>query len=244
MRIEFQPAYVLHARPYRDTSLLLDLLTPDYGRLGAVAKGVRRGKSQRRPLLNPFQPLLVSLSGNSALKTLTAVEAEVEVNSAGHRLQGVALYSGFYVNELLVRLLGENDPEPALFDGYRWTLTTLASLEPGQSPEPLLRQFEWRLLDTLGYGVSFTEEAETGAAIRADALYRFDPEAGFVPTYSSRPPQGTPSLFQGRDLLKCAETDFSNPDVLAVAKRLNRQMLQPLLGSRPLKSREFFRPGG
>ncbi len=238
MRIEFQPAYVLHTRPYRDTSLLLDLLTPDFGRVGAVAKGVRRGKSQRRPLLNPFIPVLVSLSGNSSLKTLTAVEAD----GIAHRLTGLSLYSGFYVNELMVRLLGEQDPNPDLFDDYRWTMNALAA-SPTESPEPVLRQFEWRLLGNLGYGVSFTEEADSGEPVRADALYRFEPEAGFIPTYSSRDPRETPKLFIGADLLACAEADFSNQQTLATAKRLSRLMLHPLLGSKPLKSRDLFRPG-
>lgn len=236
MRIEFQPAYVLHTRPYRDTSLLVDLLTPDYGRIGAVAKGVRRGKSQRRPLLNPFIAVLVSLAGRSNLKTLTAVEAD----GPSHRLSGLALYSGFYVNELLVRLLGEQDPNPDIFDDYRWTMQALSALN-GDTPEPLLRQFEWRLLNHLGYGISFTEEADTGDAIAPDALYRFDPESGFIPTYSSRDPRETPKLFIGADLLACAQADFSSQQTMSTAKRLSRQMLGPLLGVKPLKSREFFR---
>lgn len=241
MRIEFQPAYVLHTRPYRDTSLLLDLLTPELGRVGAVAKSVRQGKSRRRPLLNPFTPVLVSLQGKSGLKTLTAVEA----NGPSHHLVGTALYSGFYVNELLVRLLGEQDPNPDIFEDYRWVLQALASngADPAGSPEPLLRQFEWRLLESLGYGISFTREADTGEPIDPQSLYRFDPEAGFIPTYSSRDPIHTPQLFSGADLQACARADFSDPQVLANAKRLSRMMLQPLLGNKPLKSRELFRPG-
>lgn len=240
MRIEFQPAYVLHTRPYRDTSLLLDLLTPDQGRIGAVAKGVRRGKSQRRPLLNPFIPVLVSLTGRSNLKTLTGVEAD----GPQHQLLGINLYSGFYVNELLVRLLGEQDANPNLFTDYRWTLTALAenSRQPGQSPEPLLRQFEWRLLEALGYAISFGEDAATGSAIAPDGLYQLDPEAGFIPVYQAPGAGGqAPQRFRGADLIACAQADFSRPETLAAAKSLNRQLLQPLLGGKPLKSRELFR---
>lgn len=239
MRIEFQPAYVLHARPYRDTSLLLDLLTPEWGRIGAVAKGVRRGKSQRRPLLNPFIPTLVSLQGRSSLKTLTAVEA----NGQGHRLAGAHLYSGLYVNELLVRLLGEQDPNPPLFSDYCWILEALAaaSLRPGASPEPLLRQFEWRFLQALGYGISFAEQADSGAPIEPEAHYRFDPEAGFIPVYVSETSRPAPQLFKGEDLLCCDRADFSREQTLFAAKRLSRLMLQPLLGGKPLKSRELFR---
>lgn len=239
MRIEFQPAYVLHTRPYRDTSLLLDLLTPDLGRVGAVAKGVRRGKSQRRPLLNPFTPILVSLQGRSSLKTLTAVEA----NGRGHHLSGLTLYSGFYVNELLVRLLGELDPNPDIFDDYQWTLEALSAInaETNRSPEPLLRQFEWRFLESLGYGIGFDQEADTGNPINPAVSYRFDPEAGFSPAEESQTQANSPQLFLGRDLLACANTDFSNPQTLTTAKRLSRLMLQPLLGGKPLKSRELFR---
>lgn len=241
MRIEFQPAYVLHTRPYRDTSLLLDLLTPDLGRVGAVAKGVRRGKSQRRPLLNPFTPILVSLQGKSSLKTLTAVEA----NGRGHHLTGMTLYSGFYVNELLVRLLGELDPNPDIFDDYQWTLEALAAIsaESSSSPEPLLRQFEWRFLESLGYGISFDQEAETGNPIDPAMAYRFDPEAGFIfaGAFQAHAQEISYQLFSGLDLLACARTDFSSLQTLAAAKRLSRLMLQPLLGGKPLKSRELFR---
>lgn len=238
MRIELQPAYVLHTRPYRETSLLLDLLTLDYGRLGAVARGVRRGKSRRRPLLNPFVPLLVSLAGRSSLKTLTGLEPD----GPPRQLSGVALYSGFYLNELLVRLLEEQDAAPVLFDDYRRAVAALAGHRAEESPEPLLREFEWRLMEALGYGVSFSREALTGEPLRAGGIYRYDPEAGFVAT--SADAAGTESLLAGADLLACAVGDWSDPRTLATAKRLNRQMLRPLLGDRPLKSRAFFRTRG
>jgi len=255
VRVELQPAYVLHSRPYRDTSLLLDLLTPDWGRLSAVAKGVRRGKSQRRPLLNPFIPLLVSFQGRSNLQTLTGVEAE----GPGHGLQGLALYSGFYLNELLVRLVGEWDANPAIYNDYRKVLCRLAQLgsqragadDPqsdfpkSDSPEPILRLFEWNLLSHLGYGIDFVREAQTGAAIEPDSLYQFDPEAGFIgPLARERQDPDSMAragLFRGEDLLACDREDFSRPPTRVAAKRLSRLMLQPLLGARPLKSRELFK---
>lgn len=255
MRVEFQPAYVLHTRPYRDTSLLLDLLTPDWGRLPAVAKGVRRGKSQRRPLLNPFVPLLVSFQGRGNLQTLTGVEADGPVL----RLQGLGLYSGFYLNELLVRLLGEWDASPAIYRDYQQVLQRLSQLTQGlpnpeqaspdrtlaDSPEPILRLFEWNLLSHLGYGINFNREAETGAEIRASSLYRFDPEAGFIGPQSIDPETlssaARSNLFRGEDLLACDREDLSNPQTRATAKRLSRLMLQPLLGSKPLKSRDLFK---
>lgn len=250
MRVEFQPAYVLHTRPYRDTSLLLDLLTPDWGRLSAVAKGVRRGKSQRRPLLNPFIPLLVSFQGRGNLQTLTGVEA----NGSGHRLQGLGLYSGFYLNELLVRLLGEWDASPAIYQDYQQVLQRLSQAvqgspspneTPTDSPEPILRLFEWNLLSHLGYGINFNREAETGTEIQATSVYRFDPEAGFIGPQPIDPETlssaARASLFRGEDLLACDREDLSNPQTRAAAKRLSRLMLQPLLGSKPLKSRDLFK---
>ena len=262
MRVEFQPAYVLHTRPYRDTSLLLDLLTPDWGRLSAVAKGVRQSKSQRRPLLNPFIPLLVSFQGRGNLQTLTGVEAK----GPGHRLQGLGLYSGFYLNELLVRLLGEWDASPAIFGDYQQVLQRLSQLvmespsagnnpdthpdthpnaDPPKSPEPILRLFEWNLLSHLGYGVNFNREAETGADIQAQSLYRFDPEAGFIGPQAADPETlnrtARASLFRGEDLLACDRKDFFEPQTRAAAKRLSRLMLQPLLGNKPLKSRDLFK---
>jgi len=250
VRVEFQPAYVLHTRPYRDTSLLLDLLTPDWGRLSAVAKGVRRGKSQRRPLLNPFIPLLVSFQGRSNLQTLTGVEAD----GPGHRLQGLGLYSGFYLNELLVRLLGEWDASPAIYRDYQRVMQRLSQLTQGSpgpdetstnSPEPILRLFEWNLLSHLGYGINFNREAETGAEIQAASLYRFDPEAGFIGPQTVDPDTldstTRASLFRGEDLLACDREDFSNSQTRVAAKRLSRLMLQPLLGSKPLKSRDLFK---
>ena len=250
MRVEFQPAYVLHTRPYRDTSLLLELLTPDWGRLSAVAKGVRRGKSQRRPLLNPFIPLLVSFQGRGNLQTLTGVEAD----GPGHRLQGLGLYSGFYLNELLVRVIGEWDASPAIYGDYQQVLQHLSQMTPGspvpeevpsESPEPILRLFEWNLLSHLGYGVDFNREAKTGADIQAHSLYRFDPEAGFIGPQPVDPETlggaARASLFRGEDLLACDREDFSSAQTRAAAKRLSRLMLQPLLGSKPLKSRDLFK---
>ena len=254
MRVEFQPAYVLHTRPYRDTSLLLDLLTPDWGRLSAVAKGVRRGKSQRRPLLNPFIPLLVSFQGRGNLQTLTGVEA----NGPGHRLQGLGLYSGLYLNELLVRLLGEWDANPAIYGDYQQVLQRLPQTvmqspdsgshpgtSPPESPEPILRLFEWNLLSHLGYGVNFNREAETGAEIQAASHYRFDPTAGFIGPQPADPETlnraARASFFRGEDLLACDREDFSNSQTRVAAKRLSRLMLQPLLGDKPLKSRDLFK---
>ncbi|HSX69900.1 MAG TPA: DNA repair protein RecO C-terminal domain-containing protein, partial [Pseudomonas sp.] len=136
-----------------------------------------------------------------------------------------------YLNELLLRLLPAEDPHPALFEHYALTLQALAANPP---LEPLLRAFEWRLLDELGYGFALDIDI-AGQAIAADGLYRLQPDAGLEPVG-----QLQPGLFQGVDLLAMAKADWSAPGALAAAKRLMRQALAPHLGGRPLVSRELF----
>ena len=157
MRVDLQPAYVLHSRPYRDTSAIIELFTPEYGRLSAVPRGVRRQSRRRSSSARsqPFSPLLVSFSGRAELKTLVASE------SAGqpHVLAGNSLFSGLYMNELLVRLLHRHDPHPELFAFYA---ATLKDLSAGAALEPVLREFELKLLDDLGYSFDFSVDAQTG----------------------------------------------------------------------------------
>lgn len=235
MRIEFQPAYILHTRPYRDTSLLIDFFTPEMGRVGAVARGVRQSKGTKRALLNPFTRLLVSLQGKSSLKLMTAIEAEGPVC----HLSGAQLYSGFYLNELLVRLLPEMDAHPQLFYTYQ---TCLHNLQAAVELEPLLRNFEFTLLQELGYAVDFFSDSLTGADIVSDGHYGFDSQMGFfrIEQTSNTPLSSSVPIFFGKDILNTGERDFSLPETRQAAKRLSRLMLQPLLGSRPLQSRELF----
>lgn len=234
MRVDLQPAYVLHTRPYRDTSMLVDLFTPEHGRVALVAKGVRTGKSRRRALLNPFTALLVSFQGRGGLKLLTAVEAQ----GPGLILQGAALYCGFYINELLLRLLAEHDPHPYVYENYQ---STLMALSREQQLEPWLRRFELSVLEELGYGINLDAEANEDTPLQADAWYQFENELGFTQVPSNVHSAGAQSLFLGRDLLAIAADDFSHRDTRQAAKRLTRAALQPLLGNRPLKSRELFR---
>lgn len=217
------PAFVLHSRPYKETSALVDFLTPQ-GRLRAVLRGAR-GKAGS--LARPFSPLELELRGRGELKNV----ARLESDGVSHWLQGQTLYSAMYLNELLLRLLPAEDPHPALFDHYSLTLQALAGNPP---LEPLLRAFEWRLLDELGYGFALNVDIG-GLPIRASGLYRLQPDAGLEPVL-----QLQPGLFQGADLLAMADADWSSPGALAAAKRLMRQALAPHLGGRPLVSRELF----
>ena len=218
-----QPAYVLHSRAYRESSALVDFLTPQ-GRLRAVMRGAR-GKAGS--LARPFVPLEVEFRGRGELKSVSRLEAAGIPNL----LHGEALFSGLYLNELLIRLLPEQDPHPATFDHYAMTVLALAQ---GRALEPLLRSFEWRLLDELGYGFALDMD-RLGQPIAAAGLYRLQADAGLEAVG-----QLQPGVFHGSELLAMAEADWSVPGALAAAKRLMRQALAPHLGGRPLVSRELF----
>ncbi|MCQ4345880.1 DNA repair protein RecO [Pseudomonas stutzeri] len=216
-------AFVLHSRPYKETSALVDFLTPG-GRLRAVLRGAR-GKAGSKA--RPFLPLELALRGHGELKTVASLEAA----GIPHLLVGDALFSGLYLNELLIRLLPAEDPHPALFEHYA---ATLAALAAGRPLEPLLRAFEWRLLDDLGYGFALDHDS-LGQPIDPDTRYQWLPEAGFQAVALLQP-----GLFLGRELLALAQADWTAPGALLAAKRLMRQALAPHLGGRPLVSRELF----
>ncbi len=229
-RVSLQSAYVLHTRPYRDTSLLVEIFSHDYGRLGLVARGVRTSKSRFANLLQPFMPLLLSWSGQGELATLTGAEAA----GVAPRLNGEALLSGFYLNELFMRLLQRGDAHPALFETY---ITSLASLGEQAEAEPILRMFEHRLLQEIGYGLILDHDVLSGAAIDPAARYHYLPEQGPVCS-TGQDEDGL--VIQGRTLLAIGEDDYSNTEVRQEAKRLMRAALAVHLGERPLKSRELF----
>lgn len=217
------PAFVLHSRAYRESSALVDFLTPQ-GRIRAVMRSAR-GKSGT--LARAFVPLEIELRGRGELKSVARLE------SAGipNLLLGYELFSGLYLNELLIRLLPAEDPHPELFEHYQLTILALAAKRP---LEPLLRAFEWRLLEQLGYGFALDYDLHS-QPIAAAGLYRLQPDAGFEPVA-----QLQPGVFVGRDLLAMASADWAAPGALAAAKRLMRQALAAHLGTKPLVSRELF----
>lgn len=229
-RLELQPAYVIHSRPYRDTSLLVELFTPEYGRVAAVARGVRVRKSPRRALINPFIPLLVSLQGRSPLKLLTHVEAVAPAIP----LRGNTLFAGLYLNELLARLLPEWDAHVALYRDYT---RAVASLQQADRMEPVLRHFETALLRELGYEINYREEAETGAPVTPGQIYRLETARGFIATHAD----SGHLHFPGENLLAIARGDYQGEAVCRAAKQINRRLLAPLLGDRPLQARSLFR---
>lgn len=219
-----QPAFVLHSRPYRETSALVDFFTPQ-GRLRGV---LRSARGKVGSLARPFVPLDVEFRGKGELKTV----GRLETAGTGPWLLGDALFSGLYLNELLVRLLPAEDPHPALYETYEAALQALAL---GRPLEPLLRAFEWRLLDELGY--AFPLDTDTGGEpLMADALYRLQVDAGLERVFAFQP-----GVFNGAELLAMAQADWAVPGALPAAKRLMRQALAVHLGGKPLVSRELFR---
>lgn len=229
-RIVNDPAYVLHTRPWKETSLVLDLLTRSHGRILAVAKGARRPASQLRPVLMLFQPLLVTWGGRSEVRTIHAVEWVGGVP----QLSGVALMCGFYLNELLVRGLAREDPHEGVFDAYAATVRDLAvtAFHTG-----ILRRFEAALLADLGYGLQLDTDATTGDTLLGERCYRYLPERGAVPLDEGEPPDG--ATVHGKTLLDIARGDYSDPATAAESKRLMRLLLQHHLGDTELYARQL-----
>lgn len=217
-------AFVLHVRPYKETSALVDLFTRRQGRLRTVLRGYR---SHKGSAARPFNCLEVELRGRGELKTL----ARLEPAESFLLLQGQRLMCALYLNELSMRLLPLADPQPQVFDHYGLTLQALAA---GQPLEPLLRTYEWRLLEQLGYGFSLEQDAE-GSPLEPQQWYLLQPESGLLPVGGVRP-----GAFLGAELQALAAVQWQQPEVVRTAKRLMRQALAPHLGNRPLMSRELF----
>lgn len=232
VRVLLQPAFILHRRPYRDTSLLLEAFSREYGRLGLIARGAASSRSRLKGLLQPFTPLLLSWMGDGDLATLHGGE---EAGRPISLLQNRAL-AGLYVNELLVRLLPRRDVQPDLFAVYETLLTELAA---APDEEPPLRRFEKRLLEELGYGLSLDREVASGQPIVAEAHYRYILDQG--PLAADRTGEGVP--ISGQGLLALREGLFTDPAVLKEVKRLTRAALAEQLQGRALKTRELYRPG-
>lgn len=232
-RVLLQPAYVLHRRPYRESSFLVDLFTADYGRLTVVANGARKAKSSTQGILQPFIPLLVSWSGRSELVTLISAET----NGAVSRLHGECLFAGFYLNELLVALMQKWDAHPNLYQMYGRTLTALRAT---QLEQKTLRSFEKYLLEELGYGLLPKSPVSLHNTFLPDKYYRFVPEHGFILHDSGEFSKEDSCLFSGKSLLAIAEEDWQEKTSLHDAKRLIRFVLAPLLGARPIYSRQLF----
>lgn len=230
-RVDQQPGFVLHTHPYRETSLIVELISRDHGRLGLVAKGARRPMSAMRGVLLAYQPLLVDWSGGGDVKTLV----RAEWRGGQPMLSGRALMCGYYLNELLMRFLPREDPHPELYACYA---SVVAELPHVQHFEPLLRRFELTLLEQMGYGVPLTEVADTGASIEATGQYRYIIERGPIPEADDG---SEAPLVSGQTLLDMAGGHFESSLTLVQSKQLLRHLISHHLGGQPLQSRRMFK---
>jgi len=226
MRVEQQPAFILHSRPYRETSLLLDCLTRDYGRIGLVARGVRRERARiPRALLQPLTPVQLAWSGRGELATMNHVES----TAAGFDLQGDALLCALYLNELVLRLTPRQDPQPNLFADY---LTTLMRLAQGEAQAWTLRRFERDLLAHLGYGLVLDVEGETGVPVLPQREYGYRHESGPVAWTGN----GAGVRLRGAALLALAEDRPPADEDAGALKRLMRGAIAQHLGGVELRA--------
>ena len=225
MAVEPTAAYVLHSRPYRDTSLLVDFFTLEQGKVSAVAKGARRPNSKLRSSIQPFVPLQITWGGRQELKSLINAEPVAPTML----LQGNALLCGLYVNELLDRLMLPFDPHPQLYVYYQYVLNELLS---GEDIEGGLRTFEHRLLAELGLMPDLSDK-------KTDQIYRYEADAGFIPVVNVSELQKH-SCFYGSQLMAIAEDDYNEIQNKRAAKRLMRQLIDKALNYKPLRSRDLF----
>jgi len=223
-------AFILHRWPYQEHSALIELFTAEFGRKRILARGVRSAKSKWRGALEPFNHIDVQWQGRGDLPTLQHADV-----GASYPLQGHHLYSGFYTNELLQRLLPEQYPVPELFEDYS---NTLSLLSEQALLEPVLRRFEWQLLSRLDLGFSWLNDAVTGEPIQATQTYVFYPEQGFVAVVTQEP---SLLVLQGHDILALAEFKLDSELRLKHYKHIMRAALRPHLGNKPLQSRNLFR---
>lgn len=238
-RVELAAAYVLHHRPWRDSSRILEVLSRDHGRMTLFARGVRGPKSRSASMLQPFRPLLLSWSGSGDAGRLTQVERPAEApgepaagraDRSSGMLPSAALLPAWYLNELLLSLTVRNDPQPTVFDLYAAALAALAAGSPAAAA---LRRFERRLLDQLGYGVDFATDARSGQPVREDAYYHFHASLGFVEAAAG----GQSSAIPGASLLAIDAGDLAADQVLDDAKSIMRAAIDHVLEGRELRTR-------
>lgn len=222
---------MLHSYPYSESSLLLEVFSRAHGRLPLLAKGARRPRSAQRGLLMAFQPLLIGWSGRGEVRTLNGCEW-----SGGQPLlRGDALLCGFYLNELLLRLMAREDPHENLFDRYT---ETLAGLGGGEDKTPVLRCFEKALLKELGYAMTLDRDADSGTRLEPQARYIYEPERGPVRHMNGI---SVAPVFSGSTLLAIAEENYSDPAILPQYKQLMRLLINHRLDRQPLHSRAVFK---
>ncbi|MDN2658515.1 DNA repair protein RecO [Neptunomonas sp. CHC150] len=226
-RDSMQAAYVLHSRPYLETSGIVDLFTLEQGKVSVVAKGLRRPTSKLRGVMQPFVPLHVHWRGKQPLKSLLVAEA----TGLNGIIQGSALMCGLYINELLQRLLVPHEPVPRLYVYYQYVLNALVA---GDDVEGALRTFEHKLLSEIGYALPID-------TVLANQLYYFDPPSWSFEAVTSIDEDLRHSAFSGQQLLDIADDCYETPAQRSAAKRLMRLAIDHLTADRPLQSRRLFK---
>jgi DNA repair protein RecO (recombination protein O) len=229
-RVQEQAAFILHHRPFRDTSQILDLISREHGKLAVVARGSRGAKSRLKGVLRPFMPLSMSWVIKADLGTLTGAE----VRGAPLSLTGEALLAGYYVNELVLHFLHRHDPQPEVFDAYARTVAALAA--SGAEVAGTLRQFELALLRHSGYALNLDLEAGSTRDLDPGQHYDYRVEQGAVPVSRSEGPM----VFSGATLVAIAAGQFDDPGILRAANRLMREVIAHHLGGKELKSRKVL----
>ena len=230
-RRDAQPAFILHTYPFRETSLVVETFTSNFGRVGLVARGARRPKSALRGLMMAFQPLLLSWAGKSELRTLYKAEWQGGIP----QLRGLGLMCGFYLNELLLKFLAREDPHEALFATYQ---EAIAALAHAAEPAAILRRFEKNLLKELGYALILDHEAESGEPIDPGKRYTYAIERGPLVLQVG----GESSVdVSGRTLIDLHNNDFSDAASLAESKLLMRFLVNHYLGNQELLTRQLLR---
>jgi DNA repair protein RecO (recombination protein O) len=228
-RIQQQPAYILHHRPFRDTSQILDLVTRDHGKIALVARGSRSAKSRLAGVLRPFLPLRISWVARGDLGTLTGAEAAGPPTG----IQGDAVLAAFYVNELLLHFLHRHDAQPEIFALYA---EILLSLRSSREIARCLRSFELELMSLLGYALNFQPQGAADTELDPEQHYDYRIEQGPVPVGRT----DGPMVFKGRVLQSIRAHELDDPEVLRAANRLLRQVINHHLGGKELKSRKVL----
>ena len=233
MRVESEPGFILHTFPYREPSLLVDIFTLNHGRLRCVAKGFRKpNKKGIAKTLFPYTEHHFQWQGRGELKTLI----QAEPIQAPVFLKQESLFVGLYINELLYKLLHQNDPHQSLYEFYCQLMTQLSSSEIQQ---PVLRRFEMLLLEELGYGLVLDAEAETGQAVSAESLYYYIPDQGLKLVQDQT--ADNLNTFSGTDIMALRQGQLEQQSALRAAKQLTRQVIDFYLDGKELNSRELYR---
>ena len=230
-RAHHQEAYILHTRPYSESSLLIDAFSRRYGRIGLLAKGARRIKSKVRGLIRPFQPLLLSWSGKGELQTLTAAESNTQITGMNRH----SWLCACYMNELLIRFMHRHDPHEVLFDQYEVALNLLKTTRRRQI---VLRIFEKHLLSESGYGLLLTHEVDSELPVQENSVYHYYPDRG--PILAGTNQSDSVWCVDGSTLIALQTEKFTTSQQVEQSKRLLRSLLNHCMQSKSLKSREVF----